>query len=56
MIILASQLSESVLCTLPNGEHIEVTMLVAEQDECFAAPSVKAAVVLLITYFDCQSD
>jgi hypothetical protein len=55
MIIIASQLSESVLCTLPNGEHVEVIMLVAEQDECFANPSLEAAVMLLTTYFDCQA-
>lgn len=54
MIIIASQLPESVLCTLPNGEHIEVTMLVAERDDVFAEPNAEAAVALLSSYFDCQ--
>ncbi|MFT6408734.1 MAG: hypothetical protein ACJAQ6_002155 [Arenicella sp.] len=55
MIIIASQLAESVLCTLPNGQHVEVTMLVAEQDDCFAEPNVEAAVTLLTSYFDCAA-
>jgi hypothetical protein len=55
MIIIASQLPESVLCTLPNGQHVEVTMLVAERDDVFADPNVEAAVTLLSTYFDCEA-
>ena len=52
MKIIANKLSESVLCTLPNGEHIEVTMLSLEEDECYAEPSVEGAVHILTTYFD----
>ena len=55
MIILASQLPQFILCTLPNGEHVEVTMLVAEQDRFFTDPNVEAAVTLLSTYFDCEA-
>ncbi|MFT6725360.1 MAG: hypothetical protein ACJARN_002230 [Arenicella sp.] len=54
MIIIASQLPESILCTLPNGEQVEVTMLVTEQEDCFVDLRVESAVRLLITYFDCE--
>ena len=54
MKIIVSQLTESVLCTLPSGEQIEVTMVCAEGDECFAEPNVEGAVDILTTYFDCE--
>lgn len=50
MKIIASQLSESVLCTLPNGEQVEVTMLCAEGDDYLAEPNVDGAVEILINH------
>lgn len=34
MKILAQENEESVLCVLPTGQSIEVTMLVVEGEEC----------------------
>ncbi len=55
MKVIASQLSESILCTLPNGEQIEITMLRSEGDDCFAEPSIKAAINLVMKYLDLKS-
>jgi len=52
MKVIASQLPESILCTLPNGEQIEVTMLCSEGDDCFAEPSIEAAINLVMKYLD----
>ncbi len=54
MKIIASQLSESVLCTLPNGEHVEIIMLCAEEDDCFAEPNAEAAINIISKYFDLE--
>lgn len=56
MKIIASQLVESVLCTLPSGAQIEVIMLCAEGEECFAEPNIEGAIDILATYFNGKSD
>ncbi len=52
MKIIANQLSESVLCTLPTGDQVEVIMLTVEGEECAAEPCIEGAVALLLDYFD----
>lgn len=52
MKIIASQLCDSVLCTLPNGEHIEVEMLCLEGDDFFAEPNVERAINIVVSYVD----
>lgn len=51
MKIIASELTESVLCTLPTGDQIEVIMVCAEGEECFAEPNIEGAIDILTTYF-----
>lgn len=55
MKIIASQLTESVLCTLPTGDQVEVTMLSLEGEDCCAEPSIEGAVQILLNYFDCET-
>ena len=50
MKILATKLEESVLCIMPSGEHIEITMLCAFGEEVAADPDVKRAITLLFKY------
>lgn len=47
MKILAQQNEESVLCIMPNGDAIEVTILVVEGEGFTAHPNVQEAVNLL---------
>jgi hypothetical protein len=47
MKILAQENEESVLCIMPNGDAVEVTMLVVEGDEFTAQPNAQEAVNLL---------
>ena len=54
MKIIANELAESVLCTLPNGDQVEVIMLCAEGEDCSAEPSIEGAVVILKAYLECQ--
>lgn len=51
MKIFASILPESVLCTLPDGEQVEVTMLSVEGDEVFAEPDIKQAVEIVVLFY-----
>ena len=54
MKIIAKQMSESVICILPTGDQVEITMLGAQGDECFAEPNVEAAVDLLTSYLNLE--
>ena len=47
MNIIAKQLNESILFTMPSGELVEVTMLCAQGEECFAEPNVERAITIL---------
>jgi len=51
MKIFASKLTESVLCTLPNGEQVEVTMLNIEGDEVSAEPNIERAVEIVVLLY-----
>lgn len=52
MKIITERLRESILCTLPNGDQIEITMLCAEGEDCYAEPEAHGAVDLLLTYLN----
>jgi len=52
MKLIVSQLSESLLCTLPCGEHIEITMLSAEGEELILERDIQRAVDLLFEHTD----
>ncbi len=52
MKILVSRLPESVLCTLPNGEQVEITMLSAEGEDVLSEPDIQIAVDMLFEYSD----
>jgi len=47
MKILASQLHECVIFTLATGEHIEITMLLAEDEDVLPVPDIQIAIQLL---------
>lgn len=51
MNVLVSQLQESVLCTLPWGEQVEITMLCAYEEEVVANPNIQLALDLLVKHF-----
>jgi len=55
MKIITKQLPESILCTLSTGDQVEVTMLTADGEDCYAEPSIEGAVRILLDYFELVS-
>jgi hypothetical protein len=47
MRVVATQLEESVVCRLPEGEEIEIFMLCVEGDEFYAEPDIETAQSIL---------
>ena len=45
--IITSTTAESVVCTLPNGEEIEIEMIDIEGEDALAAPDIDVAIEML---------
>lgn len=47
MKFISQQQAGSVLCIMPNGDCLEITMLETEGEECVFKPDVQAAACLI---------
>ena len=50
MKILARKEDDFVLCLLPNGQAIEITMLSADGEDVYASPNIDEAIRLLLQH------
>ena len=50
MKILARKEDDFVLCLLPNGQAIEITMVGADGEDVYAKPDINEAIKLLLRH------